>query len=98
MLLVHGLLHLVGFDHEQGEQQLQVMAQHEAALLSELGWEGSGLISLASQESYTSTTAVLEPSSSIGSSSSSADSVLRDDSDTDSVRSVSSSSSVGGSR
>jgi hypothetical protein len=47
VLLVHGLLHLAGFDHEQGQQQLQDMAQHEASLLSELGWEGSGLISAA---------------------------------------------------
>jgi hypothetical protein len=96
VLLVHGLLHLVGFDHEQGEQQLQVMAQQEAALLSELGWEGSGLISLASQELSTSTTAVLEPSSSSGSSS--AGSVLSDDSDADSVCSLSSSKLAGSSR
>lgn len=47
VLLVHGLLHLAGFDHEQGEQQLQQMAQHETAILDELGWEGSGLISVA---------------------------------------------------
>jgi hypothetical protein len=47
VLLVHGLLHLAGFDHEQGQQQLQDMAAHEASLLSQLGWEGSGLISAA---------------------------------------------------
>jgi hypothetical protein len=50
VLLVHGLLHLAGFDHERGEQQLQDMAQQEAHILSELGWEGSGLISLAAAE------------------------------------------------
>jgi hypothetical protein len=50
VLVVHGLLHLAGFDHELGEQQLRDMAQHEASLLSELGWEGSGLISAAEAE------------------------------------------------
>jgi hypothetical protein len=50
VLLVHGLLHLVGFDHEQGEQQLQAMAQQEASLLEQLDWEGSGLISLVAQQ------------------------------------------------
>lgn len=89
MLLVHGLLHLVGFDHELGEQQLQDMAQQEAALLSELGWEGSGLISLADQQA---------PSPFIISSSDGSDSSESDSSDTGSVRSVSTSSSVGGSR
>lgn len=47
VLLVHGLLHLVGFDHELGEQQLQDMAAQEVSLLTQLGWEGSGLISVA---------------------------------------------------
>jgi hypothetical protein len=47
VLLVHGLLHLSGFDHEQGQQQLQEMSQHESSMLEQLGWEGSGLISAA---------------------------------------------------
>jgi hypothetical protein len=47
VLLVHGLLHLVGFDHERGPTDAQQMAAREAALLQELGWEGQGLISLA---------------------------------------------------
>lgn len=57
VLLVHGLLHLVGFDHEQGEQQLLDMAQQEASLLEQLNWEGSGLISLVSSQDQTSSTA-----------------------------------------
>lgn len=47
VLLVHGLLHLCGFDHEKGEQQSQQMAQLETQILTELGWEGSGLINAA---------------------------------------------------
>lgn len=47
MLLVHGLLHLCGFDHEAGEQQLQQMAQLETQILAQLDWEGSGLITAA---------------------------------------------------
>lgn len=110
VLLVHGLLHLVGFDHEQGQQQLLDMAQQEASLLEQLGWEGSGLISLAAQEEPdVSTTAVVQPSSSMDSSgvdSSSSSNVSSTDSsssdadggDTGSVASVASGSSVGGSR
>lgn len=101
MLLVHGLLHLVGFDHELGEQQLQDMAQQEAALLSELGWEGSGLISLADQQapsSFSSSSSSIRVVTETRSSSGGSDSSESDSSDTGSVRSVSTSSSVGGSR
>jgi probable rRNA maturation factor len=39
-LLVHGLLHLVGLDHEQGEAEEQAMREKEEALLAALGYEG----------------------------------------------------------
>ena len=43
-LLVHGLLHLLGFDHELGEQQAQAMERMEGRVLRQLGWGGVGLI------------------------------------------------------
>lgn len=96
MLLVHGLLHLVGFDHEQGQQQLLDMAQQEASLLEQLGWEGSGLISLAEQQESDASTgsSSLDTSSSMDSSS---DADVGG-SDAGSVASVASGSSAGGSR
>ena len=39
-LLVHGLLHLIGLDHEVGEEEEEAMRQKEEALLAELGYEG----------------------------------------------------------
>jgi probable rRNA maturation factor len=39
-LLVHGLLHLVGLDHERGEEEEEAMRAKEEALLAELGYEG----------------------------------------------------------
>jgi probable rRNA maturation factor len=39
-LLVHGLLHLIGLDHERGEQEEAEMREKEEALLTELGYEG----------------------------------------------------------
>lgn len=50
VLLVHGLLHLCGYDHEKGGEQLAVMASEEAWLLRELGWAGQGLISAVGEE------------------------------------------------
>ena len=47
ILLVHGLLHLLGYDHEQGGEELEEMAAAERKLLDRLGWPGSGLIDLA---------------------------------------------------
>lgn len=44
MLLVHGALHLVGFDHEQGGPQLDDMAAAEASIMERLEWRGQGLI------------------------------------------------------
>jgi probable rRNA maturation factor len=37
VLLVHGLLHLIGFDHETGEDDARVMAAEEVRLLGALG-------------------------------------------------------------
>jgi probable rRNA maturation factor len=37
VLLVHGLLHLLGLDHEEGPKEAQVMAQWEVQLLSRWG-------------------------------------------------------------
>jgi probable rRNA maturation factor len=39
-LLVHGLLHLIGLDHERGEDDERVMREKEEALLQSLGYEG----------------------------------------------------------
>lgn len=47
VLLVHGLLHLLGYDHELGGEDLQEMADAEARLLGRLGWAGQGLIAAA---------------------------------------------------
>ncbi len=47
ILMVHGLLHLLGYDHERSPEAHLEMAQEEARLMSLLGWEGQGLIALA---------------------------------------------------
>ncbi len=49
VLLVHGLLHLLGYDHELGPEPLAEMAGAEARLLERLGWTGAaaGLIERA---------------------------------------------------
>ncbi|KAI8470741.1 MAG: HAD-like protein [Monoraphidium minutum] len=47
ILLVHGCLHLAGFDHERGGAQLREMAAAEAGILEQLGWRGQGLIEAA---------------------------------------------------
>jgi probable rRNA maturation factor len=39
-LLVHGLLHLIGLDHEQGEAEEEAMRAREESLLAALGYEG----------------------------------------------------------
>ena len=45
VLLVHGLLHLLGFDHEEGEEEAAEMAAHEEELLTLLTGAGGGLVS-----------------------------------------------------
>eukprot|EP00241_Pyramimonas_parkeae_P002343 CAMPEP_0114241078 /NCGR_PEP_ID=MMETSP0058-20121206/9445_1 /TAXON_ID=36894 /ORGANISM="Pyramimonas parkeae, CCMP726" /LENGTH=529 /DNA_ID=CAMNT_0001353589 /DNA_START=221 /DNA_END=1810 /DNA_ORIENTATION=+ len=51
ILMVHGLLHLLGHDHEGPDASAlrEAMAVAEKSLLSGLGWEGTGLIA-ASEE------------------------------------------------
>lgn len=39
VLLVHGLLHTLGHDHENGEEDLQAMVKLEQALLAALDWQ-----------------------------------------------------------
>lgn len=41
MLLLHGLLHLQGFDHERGEDESAAMEAEERRILSTLGWQAS---------------------------------------------------------
>ena len=49
ILMVHGLLHLSGEDHEASEAAHARMAERERGLLEVLGWKGRGLIALADQ-------------------------------------------------
>ncbi|OMO86632.1 hypothetical protein COLO4_21003 [Corchorus olitorius] len=44
---VHGLLHLLGFDHELSEDAEEEMEEEEEFLLKSLGWKGKGLIQSA---------------------------------------------------
>jgi probable rRNA maturation factor len=39
-LLVHGVLHLVGYDHERAGSDAAAMEAKEAELMARLGWEG----------------------------------------------------------
>lgn len=41
---VHGLLHLLGFDHELSEDAEEEMEKEEELILKSLGWKGKGLI------------------------------------------------------
>ncbi|KAM7459338.1 hypothetical protein LguiA_036332 [Lonicera macranthoides] len=41
---VHGLLHLLGFDHEISDKAEEEMENEEELLLESLGWKGKGLI------------------------------------------------------
>jgi rRNA maturation RNase YbeY len=44
ILMVHGVLHLLGYDHEDGDVEHREMAEAERTLLTRLGWTGRGLI------------------------------------------------------
>ncbi|KAJ0971411.1 hypothetical protein J5N97_019370 [Dioscorea zingiberensis] len=44
ILLVHGLLHLLGFDHEISDEAEIEMEKEEELVLRNLGWKGKGLI------------------------------------------------------
>ncbi|KAE8658084.1 Haloacid dehalogenase-like hydrolase family protein isoform 2 [Hibiscus syriacus] len=47
ILMVHGLLHLLGFDHEISEDAEEEMEEEEKFVLKSLGWKGKGLIQSA---------------------------------------------------
>ena len=47
ILMVHGVLHLLGYDHETSNDEHTEMAAAERKLLTRLGWSGVGLIDLA---------------------------------------------------
>ncbi|XP_057452368.1 endoribonuclease YBEY, chloroplastic isoform X2 [Lotus japonicus] len=47
ILMVHGLLHLLGFDHEISEEAEVEMEKQEELLLKSLDWKGKGLIKSA---------------------------------------------------
>lgn len=54
MLLVHGVLHLLGFDHEESPEEGKRMAEAEQSIMRALGWKGEGLIALADQVRFNS--------------------------------------------
>ncbi|XP_043710766.1 endoribonuclease YBEY, chloroplastic-like isoform X2 [Telopea speciosissima] len=47
ILMIHGLLHLLGFDHEVSDEAEAEMEKEEELLLKSLGWKGKGLIQSA---------------------------------------------------
>jgi rRNA maturation RNase YbeY len=49
LLLAHGILHLIGYDHELGDAEAQVMAAREKVLLNTLGLTHPSLINRAHQ-------------------------------------------------
>mmetsp|Transcript_11590 Transcript_11590/g.71287 ORF Transcript_11590/g.71287 Transcript_11590/m.71287 type:complete len:558 (-) Transcript_11590:786-2459(-) len=49
VLLVHGILHLLGYDHELSDSEAEKMEREEERILQELGWNAYGLIA-ASQK------------------------------------------------
>lgn len=61
-LQVHGLLHLVGFDHEISDEAEAEMEKEEELLLKNLGWKGKGLI----QSAYDAEAAGSPPLANIG--------------------------------
>jgi rRNA maturation RNase YbeY len=44
ILLLHGILHLLGFDHEIDEARYETFRQLEQKMMRILGWRGNGLI------------------------------------------------------
>ncbi|KAI5068300.1 hypothetical protein GOP47_0016645 [Adiantum capillus-veneris] len=51
ILLVHGLLHVLGYDHEEGPEAAVEMEKEEIRILQGLGWNSNGLISASLSES-----------------------------------------------
>lgn len=64
VLLVHGVLHLLGYDHETSDEEHDEMAAAERKLLTRLGWKGVGLIDAAAAVPTSNPTSQ-EPSGSI---------------------------------
>ena len=50
ILMVHGLLHLFGYDHELGEDEYREMAEAEVRLMKKLCWRGAGLITVVESQ------------------------------------------------
>lgn len=50
VLIVHGLLHLLGHDHERSESEAAAFSAMERRVLHALGWRGIGLVTAASDE------------------------------------------------
>lgn len=50
ILLVHGLLHILGYDHEESPKAAAEMEEEELRILMGLGWNTKGLITAASNE------------------------------------------------
>lgn len=51
ILLVHGLLHVLDYDHELGPEACEEMEAEENRILSALGWKSGGLIHASSKPS-----------------------------------------------
>ena len=51
VLMVHGILHLLGYDHETTREEYDDMRAAERKLLNRLGWVGQGLIAYAEEDS-----------------------------------------------
>lgn len=50
VLLVHGLLHVLGYDHEEGPIAASKMENEESRILKCLGWKSKGLINASSDK------------------------------------------------
>ena len=59
MLLVHGLLHLLGQDHEEGKAEAAEMAASEDAVIRQLGWGDQGGLITASFQAGNGTAAAV---------------------------------------
>jgi len=67
ILLVHGLLHLFGYDHDRDQHSWDEMAKMERMTMNSLGWKGQGLISDAKRALINSVNLPRKSESKIGS-------------------------------